>query len=105
VTVRVPGTPALLRSALLHEWAHHIGFQCREHSSLRRALLAKRGLPPDTGWYVGETWADVQAEIYAEAVVELVNGHRPIPTAVSVDRDTLNVVSKWASGLHDDIRR
>jgi hypothetical protein len=95
VTVRVPGTPALLRSALVHEWAHHVGFQCPEHRELRREFLVARGLPPTMGWHAGATWADVPAEVYAEAVVEVVLGRRSIPTAASVNRTTLQVVRTW----------
>ena len=29
VTVRVPATPAVLKGALVHEFAHHVEFQCR----------------------------------------------------------------------------
>ena len=40
VAVRVPGTPAMLQGALVHEWAHHLEFQCEEHKALRPAIAS-----------------------------------------------------------------
>jgi hypothetical protein len=34
VTVRVPATVVMLQGALIHEWAHHVEFQCGEHLAL-----------------------------------------------------------------------
>src|SRR5512132_758576 len=45
VTVRVPGTPAMLQGALVHEWAHHIEFQCPAQQQIRAAFLAAQGEP------------------------------------------------------------
>jgi hypothetical protein len=106
VTVQVPGTPAKLQSALVHEWAHHVEFQCTEHQALRAAFIAAQGLPPDTPWRpegalsngsTGE-WAAAPSEQYAEATVELVLGRRPMPAPARVSREALRVVEEWAAG-------
>ncbi len=105
VTVRVPGTPAILQSALVHEWAHHIEFQCQEQRELRQAFLAAQGLPPDTPWRPEEMpaevptreWANIPSEQYAEAVVVLVLGRRPIPTKARVTNEAVSVIQQWAT--------
>jgi hypothetical protein len=106
VTVQVPGTPAKLQSALIHEWAHHVEFQCSEHQGLRPAFLAAQGLPADTPWRPAETpmnlpageWAEIPSEQYAEATIELVLGERPIPTTARVTANAVRVIAAWARG-------
>ncbi len=106
VTVRVPGTRAMLQSALIHEWAHHIEFQCETHRQLRPAFLIAQGLPGDTPWRPDDTpakapagaWASIPSEQYAEATIELVLGRRQIPTNARVTREAIRVVKEWASG-------
>ena len=106
VTVRVPGTPAMLREALVHEWAHHIEFQCAAHRQLRPAFLAALGLPPDTPWrpdsvpadVPGSMWARIPSERYAEAAIELVLGQRHIPTGARVPREAVRAIAAWAAG-------
>ncbi len=105
-TVRVPGTAAMLQSGLIHEWAHHVEFQCRAHQELRLAFLAAQGLPLDTPWrpageaseVAADEWAGVPSEQYAEAVVELVLGGRPIPNGVRVTGAMVQAVREWAAG-------
>jgi hypothetical protein len=106
VTVRVPGTVALLSSALIHEWAHHVEFQCPAQMELRPAFLAAQGLPPDTLWRPDDTpantpegeWANIPSEQYAEATIEVVLGERPIPTSARVSVQAVQVIRDWASG-------
>lgn len=106
VTVRVPGTPAMLQSALVHEWAHHIEFQCEAHKDIRPAFLAAQDLPPDIAWRPADTpaemstseWADIPSEQYAEATVVLVLGGRQIPTRARVTREAVRVIGDWAAG-------
>ena len=106
VTVRVPGTPALLQGALVHEWAHHVEFQCEAHQDLRPAFLAVQGLPPDTRWRPDDApadtpisaWANIPSEQYAEATIELVLGRRQIPTKVRVTRAAVRIIEEWAAG-------
>ena len=106
VTVRVPGTPAMLRGALIHEFAHHVEFQCPEHEDLRPAFLAALGLPADTEWRPGSgsagalagVRADVPSEQYAEAAVILVLGRRQVTTGVRVNDEAVRAVKVWAGG-------
>jgi hypothetical protein len=117
VTVRVPGTAAMLQSGLIHEWAHHVEFQCEAHQELRAAFLAVQGLPADTPWRPDEAhrrpadayqhslisepasdWAEIPSEQYAEATIELVLGGRPVPTQIHVTREAIGVVGGWATG-------
>lgn len=106
VTVRVPGTPAMLQSALVHEWAHHVEFQCAAHEELRDAFLVAQSLPADTHWRPDDVpasastseWAGTPSEQYAEAVIELVLGERSIPTKAQVSREAVRVVKGWAAG-------
>ena len=110
VTVRVPGTAAMLQSGLIHEWAHHVEFQCEAHQELRAAFLAAQGLPGDTAWRPTDAyqdrfadapasdWAEIPSEQYAEATIDLVLGGRPIPTQIHLTREAIGVVGKWATG-------
>ena len=106
VTVRVPGTPAMLRGALIHEFAHHVEFQCPEHEDLRPAFLAALGLPAGTEWRPDNGSAaaparmrgDIPSEQYAEATVILVLGRRPVSTGVQVNDEAVRTVEVWAAG-------
>ena len=106
VTVRVPGTPAMLKSALVHEWAHHVEFQCEAHKDLRPAFLAAQGLHPDTVWrpdvapanIPASIWTDSPSEQYAEATIVLVLGRRQIPTKVRIKEDVVHAIAEWATG-------
>jgi len=106
VSVHVPATAAMLQSALVHEWAHHIEFQCDAQKEMRPAFLAAQGLPADTLWRPDDTpantpesvWADIPSEQYAEATIELVLGQRQIPTGARVRVEAVQVIAEWASG-------
>ncbi|HSJ58164.1 MAG TPA: hypothetical protein VLC95_13355 [Anaerolineae bacterium] len=106
VTVRVPGTRAMLQSALVHEWAHHVEFQCPAHETLRPAFLAAQRLAPGTPWrpdtppadVPASEWAGIPSEQCAEAAIEVVLGGRPVPTNVRLTREAVQVVQEWASG-------
>lgn len=105
VTVRVPATPAMLRSALVHEWAHHIEFHCVAQQELRATFLAAQGLPADTQWRPDDVpartpesiWATIPSEQYAEAAIELVLGRRQIPTTARVSEEAVQVLTAWAT--------
>lgn len=106
VTVRVPGSPALLQSALAHEWAHHIEFQCAEHEELRQVFLELLDMPSDTPWHSTNllrdipmnVWKEIPSEQYAEASVVFVLGTRHIPTKVRVSDEAVQIVAQWAAG-------
>lgn len=105
-TVLVPATPAMLESGLIHEWAHHLDYQCPALRQLRPAFLAAQGLPAETPWRMeynpGNTptdvWAAQPSEQFAEATIVVVMGDRPIPTAARVSPEAVRVIEQWASG-------
>jgi hypothetical protein len=96
----------MLQGALVHEWAHHIEFQCDEHYELRGAFLAAQDLPPDTPWRADSTpantpvsvWPDMPSEQYAQATVEVVLGRRQIPTKVRITQEAIQAIEVWATG-------
>ncbi len=106
VTVRVPATAALLREALVHEFAHHVEFQCPAHRQLRPRFLAAQGWPANTPWRLDDSpantpasqWATIPSEQAAEATIELVLGRRQIPTGVKVKPEAIQVIRDWAAG-------
>lgn len=106
VTVRVPATAAMLKSALIHEWAHHIEFQCAAHQDLRPAFLAAQGLPPDTPWRLDNSptdapeiaWSNIPSEQYAEAAIELALGRRQIPGKIHLTKEAVQALEMWAYG-------
>ena len=98
LVVRVPGTPATLRSELLHEFAHHLEFVCADHELLRSEFLVAQGFTPDTPWFEGAAWETTPSEQYAEAVVELVEGRRTHLGGVNISDAAIAVVGDWGSG-------
>ncbi len=106
VTVRVPATATMLQEALVHEWAHHLEFQCEAHQQFRPIFLRAQGLPPDTLWRPDNNpantpesaWANIPSEQYAEAAIELVLGRRQIPTGVHLKPEAIQALAKWAAG-------
>lgn len=106
VTVRVPGTKAMLQSALIHEWAHHVEFQCAVQQEIRPEFLIAMGVPKDTPWRPEDStsnisagnWAEIPSEHYAEAAIGLVLGERHVPTNIRVSREELAILKKWVSG-------
>ncbi len=98
LSVRVPGTPATLRSQLLHEFAHHLEFTCDEHEGMRSRFLGAQGFASDTPWFEGATWDTTPSEQYAEAVVELIEGRRTHLGGIRLTDDAINVVRQWGQG-------
>lgn len=98
LTVRVPGTPATLRSELLHEFAHHVEFSCPGHDQLRAPFLEAQGFASDAEWFSGDTWETTPSEQYAEAVVELVEGHRSHLGGIRLTDEAIAVVRHWGEG-------
>ena len=98
LSVRVPGTPATLRSELIHEFAHHVEFTCRQHQELRPAFLAAQGFAPDASWNQGASWDTTPSEQYAEATVELVEGRRVHHGGILLRPEAVDVVRQWGEG-------
>jgi hypothetical protein len=98
VVLRVPGTAANLRASLVHEFAHHLESTCDAHASLRRSFLVATGSAPSSPWFGGRDWEHVPSERYAEAVTVYVLDERPSHLRVSVPRQALVEIERWAVG-------
>ena len=103
VTVRVPERESKLRGALVHEWAHHVEFQCDAHAELREAFMEAQGVSANNPWrteggsvnVLSSDWANIPSEQYAEATIVLVLGKRPVETNAPVTEDGVNVIRTW----------
>jgi hypothetical protein len=104
VSVRVPERAAILKGALVHEWAHHVEFQCDAHTEMRAAFIKAQGLPANTPWrsesgsvnVLSSDWANIPSEQYAETTIVLVLGERPVPTHAPITAEGMEVVRAWA---------
>jgi hypothetical protein len=97
VTVRIPGTVPNLRATMVHEFAHHVEFTCREQRPLRARFLAAQGFPAMTPWRGGEAWARIPSEQFAEAMVQVVLGAQP-DAVVVIRPDSLRLIRDWGRG-------
>jgi hypothetical protein len=98
LAVRVPGTPATLRSELIHEFAHHLEFTCAAQTGLRAEFLRAQGFPPEAAWFEGDTWETTPSEQYAEATVEMIEGRRTHLGGILLTADAIEVVREWGLG-------
>ena len=104
ITVRVPERGSILKGALVHEWAHHVEFQCDAQTEMRQAFIKAQGLPVNTPWRLAEgttnilssDWANIPSEQYAEAVIVLVLGKRPVCSRVPISAEGVEVIRMWA---------
>jgi len=104
VSVRVPERALILKGALVHEWAHHVEFQCKEHAEMRAAFIEAQGMPANTPWrleggttnILSSDWANIPSEQYAEAAVVLVLGERPVSTKTPITAEGMEVIRAWA---------
>jgi hypothetical protein len=88
----------------VHEWAHHVEFQCDAQVEMRAAFVEAQGLAADTPWrlergtanILSSDWAAIPSEQYAEAAVDLVLGNRLVPTHAHVTPAGIQVVKAWA---------
>jgi hypothetical protein len=104
VSVRVPERASILKGALVHEWAHHVEFQCQAQTEMRAAFIEAQGMPASTPWRLedGSTntlssdWAKLPSEQYAETAIVLVLGQRPVSTNAPITAEGIEVVEAWA---------
>lgn len=104
ISVRVPERASILKGALVHEWAHHVEFQCEAQTELRTAFIKAQGIPANTPWRLedGSTnilssdWANIPSEQYAETTIAVVLGKRPIRTNAPVTAEGMEVIRAWA---------
>lgn len=98
IEIEIPTSPRRFRESVVHELAHHLDATCSEVDPVREEILGVLDREAE-GWSVGETWFTTPDEIWAEALVEVVNGERvrfvrtmPVPPGV------VDAVERWASG-------
>jgi hypothetical protein len=104
VTVRVPERASILKGALVHEWAHHVEFQCEAQKEMRAAFIKAQNMPADTPWrsesgsvnVLSSDWANIPSEQYAETTIVLVLGERPVSTKAPITEDGVEVIRAWA---------
>jgi hypothetical protein len=104
VSVRVPERASILKGALVHEWAHHVEFQCEAQTEMRAAFIGAQGMPADTPWrsengsvnILSSDWANIPSEQYAETTIVLVLGKRPVLTDAPITAEGLEVIRAWA---------
>ena len=108
ITVRVPERMSKLKGALVHEWAHHVEFQCDAHIELREAFIEAQGMPATTPWraeggsvnVASSDWANIPSEQYAETTIVLVLGERPVETNAPITEGGIDVTRAWAQQGH-----
>jgi hypothetical protein len=104
ISVRVPERASILKGALVHEWAHHVEFQCEAHTEMRAEFIEAQGMPADTPWrseggttdILSSDWATIPSEQYAETTIVLVLGERPISTKAPITAEGIEVIRAWA---------
>jgi hypothetical protein len=104
VSVRVPERASILKGALVHEWAHHVEFQCEAHAEMRAPFVEAQGRPANTPWrledgttnILASDWANLPSEQYAETAIVLVLGNRPVSTNAPITAEGMKVVKAWA---------
>ena len=100
VILGIPGTAAQLESALIHEFAHHVEFNCEAHLDLRPGFLDAQGFPEDAPWAHGTSWEATPSEQWAEAAIEVVRGRRLYQRNVAIRLEARELIAAWgqASG-------
>lgn len=104
VSVRVPERASILKGALVHEWAHHVEFQCEAHTEMRAAFIEAQGMPANTPWrledgttnILSSDWASIPSEQYAETTIVVVLGERPVSTKAPITAEGMEVIRAWA---------
>ncbi len=98
IEIEIPTTPERFRESLAHELAHHVERTCAEFAELRDALLRQLG-GPRRAWSVGPIWAEIPSEVWAEGVVEIVNGERVRHAdEIPIDPRIIGLIGAWADG-------
>jgi hypothetical protein len=104
ISVRVPERAAILKGALVHEWAHHVEFQCEAQTEMRAAFIEAQGMPANTPWrledgttnILSSDWANIPSEQYAETTIVVVLGERPVSTKAPITAEGMEVIRAWA---------
>jgi hypothetical protein len=104
VSVRVPERASILKGALVHEWAHHVEFQCEAQTEMRAAFIEAQGMPANTPWrledgttnILSSDWANIPSEQYAETTIVVVLGERPVLTKAPITAEGIELIRAWA---------
>ena len=104
ISVRVPERAGILKGALVHEWAHHIEFQCEAQTEMRAAFIEAQNMPANTPWrledgttnILSSNWANIPSEQYAETTIVVVLGERPVRTGAPITAEGMEVIRAWA---------
>lgn len=100
IEIEIPTTPARFRESLAHELGHHIEHTCSDFAALRDELQPLLG-GPDRAWAGGEVWEETPSELWAEAVVQLVNGERiRHADEVVVEPAVIDLIRSWGLGRY-----
>lgn len=97
IEIEIPTSPRRFRESLVHELAHHVEHTCGRTGELRADFGRLAGV--DGPWYEGTSWETTPSELWAETVVQVVNGERvrhrntmPLPAGAQ------ELVRAWAIG-------
>ena len=95
---RSPRRQARFRESFAHELAHHVERTCPEFAELRDVLHPRFG-GPARAWFGGDVWEETPSELWAEAVVELVNGVRLLhEPEMPIDPSVVALADAWGRG-------
>jgi hypothetical protein len=98
IEIQIPTTPVRFRESVAHELAHHVEVTCPAFEPLQRELLRQLGLD-GRPWSTGPNWYETPAEIWAEHVVELVNGERRRHRdEIPIDPAVVATIERWGAG-------
>ena len=96
VTIRIPGTAPRMAATMVHELAHHVDHVCLP-DGVRTTFRRMQGLA-ETLPGTRSSWAEVLAEQFAEAMVEVVMGRRVPTLGVKISPEAAALVGRWARG-------
>lgn len=96
IEIQIPTTPARFRESFAHELAHHVEHTCPEFVELKAVLQPRLG-GLYGAWSSGAVWEEIPSELWAEGVVQLVNGVRILHADdMPVDASVIRLIEAWA---------
>ena len=97
IEIAIPTSPRRFRESVVHELAHHLDATCDEFAPLRDELLDLLGRDRAEWTSTGE-WSTAPEEIWAEALVLVVNGERVrFERTMPLPNDVVPAVEQWAT--------
>jgi hypothetical protein len=102
IEIEIPTTPARFRESLAHELGHHVEHACAEFAEIQ-AVLHQRWGGPEQPWELGAAWNETPSELWAEGVVQLVNGERLLHAEeMPIDVAVVELIAGWGRGERVD---